>query len=270
MKPLYRSTLLHFGVPALSGASAHKIGSHMRGAGGDGAAIWTDNSMGAGHNAASSDGSGLWTRVPPRLFGSALNGHGGKIITPAWPLGHNWAETGLNALGLGTKRHRYYWRCGVVISSTDTLTWGPSEIGIATAPDGISFGSVTGVALRIGQRTGDGSLFPNPEDGWGMQWRYVRSSPTDPLPNPSGFYGPSTRLVLTWVYLDANAPVLRLYIGRGVQGAFNGLAFQEPSAHSNVVYGPYVNGRTLTWGHKFKVDELEDTDDPWADILRVG
>lgn len=273
MKPLWRSTLFHeatFGSLGSPGMSCHKIGSLTRGGGGDIPSSWTDQGLGAGHNCVSQDGVGIFSRIPPRCYGSALNGHGGKTHTPAWPLGHNWAETGLNALGLGTKRHRYWWRCVALIASTDTLTWGPSEVGIATDPNGISFGSVTGVAWRIGQRTGDGSMFPNKEDGWGLQWRYARSSPTDPLDPPSGFYGPSTRLTLTFVYLDSAVPALRCYVGRGVAGSWSGLAFQEPSGHGNSVYGPYLTGRILSWGHKFKVDELEDTEDPWADILRVG
>ena len=270
MKPLYRNTLLHDASPGIlsnPGMSAHKLGSNSTDD--NSANSWSDQLAGSGHVSASNDTSGAFSRVPPRMFGSAISGAGGAIRTPEWPLGHDWADSGGNFLG-GRKRHRYWWRCCVIISSTDTLTWGPCEVGIATSVSGIEFGSVTGVALRIGQRTGDGSLFPNPEDGWGLQWRFVTSSPTDPLGPPGGFYTPSTRMNLTWVYLDAPAPILRVYVGNGIRGAFNGLNFQRPAAHTNAVYGPYISGRTLSWGHKLKVDELEDTEDPWADVLTVN
>lgn len=262
---LYKSHVLHdgnSGTHNTSGLSIIPSGANDMGP--NPGNTWNQQSLGAGH-LAFRDGSDVgpllgWTTVPPSAFSSAASGHGGKMARPEWPVGRVW--DGMNALG-GYDRLRYRFRGAVGVVSGDLLTWGPVSIGLRQNPSNLGVStSLWGVEYFIGDRTGDGSLFPNPglEDGWGIRWRFA---PLGSLVESSELMGTGQGMhYVEFVYVDQEEPILRCRFDNVIRD-FDGADFTAITVTDSSMFGPAIDGAACSARSTVEIHTLAADEDPF-------
>lgn len=170
----------------------------------------------------------------------------------------------MNALG-GYRRLRYRFRCAVGVYSGDTLVWGPVSIGLRMSANGLEVSNtITGMEFFVGQRTGDGSLFPNPGLDGGWKFAY-RTSAGGNRSESSAKLGKAEEMhFIELAYVDSPTPVLRAKLDNFTI-FWDGNDFDPSDPATNNTYGPAIEGRAVTACAVLEIHELAEGEDPFGD-----